>query len=755
LGAAISASRLGFLSADGLGAGVNGAGGSGAGHGGAGGDNAGSSGSGGPTYGSVTEPTSIGSGGAPDTSGLFGSSGGGAIKINATGVTIDGTISADGEKGVSGRSGGGAGGSIWIVADCLAGRGSISANGGSCHTRWSNGGGGGGGRIRLDIITNRYIGTTGVAGGYGRPNDGEDGTLICSPVGGYTDANVIPQAQCVQSTEGKGMENGMVAIAFRLRDAGDEINGISTTDLAGEIIVNDSEAAFVDGDKSWSSNTAGYREDQHWAETDAGGSNLATCTWTFNVSEPGNYNVYAWWTQHSNRAKDAPYMICYNGGLENETVGVNQEGDGSCWYYLGTYYFTGDALDEKIVLTNDADEYVMADAVRLLPARYEIIVDDTQATFAPSESDWTFPLGEGYGGSHYKAKGDGSATCTWTFNVSEAGNYNVYAWWPQGSNRATDTPYTINYSGGLESDTVLVNQQRNGSRWNCLGTYYFTGGGSENIVLSNDATTGTYVMADAIRLVSTALVYKTDECTLHSFEYSVNGRGWQTPRNGDFSLCLGGGWPDNNGANYSAFNIFPDTSEQHFTWNILHYDLSGPFENHREVENVRIRFKVRNIINQDGKTYYVDSVSYVVSDGFEVVDPFGLGPADPNPDPSSVDGGDGGGGSNCFIATAAYDSCMEPHVMILKDFRDTYLLSSALGRTFVRTYNKYSPPLAHFISRHEILKGVVRTSLLPLVAVSYATLYFGPTVMLTMLVVLLMTPIFLVSFCRRKARAIR
>ena len=118
-----------------------------------------------------------------------------------------------------------------------------------------------------------------------------------------------------------------------------------------------------------------------------------------------------------------------------------------------------------------------------------------------------------------------------------------------------------------------------------------------------------------------------------------------------------------------------------------------------------------------------------------------------------VDGGGGGGG--CFIATAAYGSPMESHVIILKDFRDTCLLPCALGRIFVRTYNKYSPPLARFISKHEILKVTVRIGLMPLVAVRYATLYFGPTVTLSMLVGLLVLPIFLFRCYRRKARSYR
>jgi len=132
-------------------------------------------------------------------------------------------------------------------------------------------------------------------------------------------------------------------------------------------------------------------------------------------------------------------------------------------------------------------------------------------------------------------------------------------------------------------------------------------------------------------------------------------------------------------------------------------------------------------------------------------------PNSPNTSGSAPQDGGGGGSSSggCFLATAAFGSPMEKHVAILKDFRDTYLLPCALGRIFVKAYDKYSPPLAHFISKHEILKVAVRISLLPLVAVSYATLHFGPLITLSMLVAFLTLPIFFVSFYRRRAVAVR
>jgi hypothetical protein len=77
----------------------------------------------------------------------------------------------------------------------------------------------------------------------------------------------------------------------------------------------------------------------------------------------------------------------------------------------------------------------------------------------------------------------------------------------------------------------------------------------------------------------------------------------------------------------------------------------------------------------------------------------------------------------CFIATAAFGSAMEPHVGILRDFRDKYLITNVFGRLLVNTYYRLSPPVADHISKHELLRRVVRVGLLPLVGSSYLMLY--------------------------------
>ncbi len=80
--------------------------------------------------------------------------------------------------------------------------------------------------------------------------------------------------------------------------------------------------------------------------------------------------------------------------------------------------------------------------------------------------------------------------------------------------------------------------------------------------------------------------------------------------------------------------------------------------------------------------------------------------------------GGGGGGGGCFLATAAFGTSLAPQVIQLKQFRDRFLLTNGPGKKFVQLYYRYSPPIARYISRHEIARFIVRCSLYPLIGFS-------------------------------------
>lgn len=67
--------------------------------------------------------------------------------------------------------------------------------------------------------------------------------------------------------------------------------------------------------------------------------------------------------------------------------------------------------------------------------------------------------------------------------------------------------------------------------------------------------------------------------------------------------------------------------------------------------------------------------------------------------------------TSCFIATAAYGTPTAVEIDKLRRFRDEYLRKSPLGNEFIRFYYENSPPIADFISEHEVLRIMVREGL--------------------------------------------
>ena len=110
------------------------------------------------------------------------------------------------------------------------------------------------------------------------------------------------------------------------------------------------------------------------------------------------------------------------------------------------------------------------------------------------------------------------------------------------------------------------------------------------------------------------------------------------------------------------------------------------------------------------------------------------------------DGG-GGGGGGCFIATAAYGSLLEPQVVLLRHFRDQFLLTNRPGSFFVTQYYRYSPPLADFIAKHPVLRAITRFFLYPLVG--FAALLLTPSP-ITLVIFSLMTGLIVLFLLGKK-----
>ena len=103
----------------------------------------------------------------------------------------------------------------------------------------------------------------------------------------------------------------------------------------------------------------------------------------------------------------------------------------------------------------------------------------------------------------------------------------------------------------------------------------------------------------------------------------------------------------------------------------------------------------------------------------------GSGGGSADPASGSADPASGRGGGGCFIATAAFGSYLDPHVAVLRSFRDHCLLTNRLGKAFVSWYYATSPPYADSIRHNGPVKAVVRIALFPLIGFAYLCLLVG------------------------------
>jgi hypothetical protein len=131
------------------------------------------------------------------------------------------------------------------------------------------------------------------------------------------------------------------------------------------IYVDDSDAELVCDDWAYRSGfslaSGAYEDDFFYHKP---GDGFCTATWRPDIPQAGNYDVYAWWTTgYLNRATNAKFTInCHEGSY---TTKVSQMKNGSRWNYLGTYYFAA-GTSGYVVLSNDADNCVLADAVKFI-----------------------------------------------------------------------------------------------------------------------------------------------------------------------------------------------------------------------------------------------------------------------------------------------------------------------------------------------------------------------------------------------------
>lgn len=244
------------------------------------------------------------------------------------------------------------------------------------------------------------------------------------------------------------------------------------------------------------------------------GTGSEVATWTFTGVAAGQYQISTTWFPDPNRATNAPYIL-RDGSTALGTVRVNQEltpndfrDAGEGWKILGTFTISSGTL--TVQLTNDADEFVIADSVRIERVGFTgRILDNGESGYAVTPG-WTylddtqFGSFQGVQGDvHFINPGTGTETATWTFTTLPPGQYRISATWTAHPNRATNAPFTV-LDGAAALDTVLVNQEEAprdfveaGYLWQDLGTFTISSG---TLVVRLSDAANEFVIADAIRI---------------------------------------------------------------------------------------------------------------------------------------------------------------------------------------------------------------------------------------------------------------
>ncbi|MCR4317862.1 MAG: N-acetylmuramoyl-L-alanine amidase [Planctomycetes bacterium] len=130
----------------------------------------------------------------------------------------------------------------------------------------------------------------------------------------------------------------------------------------------------------------------------------------------------------------------------------------------------------------------------------EVIVDDGDASYAETGGWSAGASGGGHGGDYRAVATNSAETATATFapTIATEGYYPVYVKWRSGSNRDTGALVHVHHTGGITD--VNVDMTKFDALWYFVGTYYFNVGTSGKVVISNQsASSGTFVVADAVR----------------------------------------------------------------------------------------------------------------------------------------------------------------------------------------------------------------------------------------------------------------
>ncbi len=139
---------------------------------------------------------------------------------------------------------------------------------------------------------------------------------------------------------------------------------------AVDVVVDNGDPSYAEAGTGWFNTVGGVYNGSGRAH--AQGSGAETATWQLTGLSSGSYQVQADWKGYSDQAPNATYQI-YDGATLVASVTVDQTKDaagatinGVAFQTLATVNITSGTL--RVVLSDNASGYVIADAVHVVPA---------------------------------------------------------------------------------------------------------------------------------------------------------------------------------------------------------------------------------------------------------------------------------------------------------------------------------------------------------------------------------------------------
>jgi len=167
---------------------------------------------------------------------------------------------------------------------------------------------------------------------------------------------------------------------------------------------------------------------------------------------------------------------------------------GAAGELLGVYAVNGDPLAEFIYLDGNPMA-VFTTQIQTPPKMLLDVVIDNDEPGTTGTGKWKLKSNGNEFGDSYRL-GDNSDTYRWTPEPM-SGTFEIYVWWVPARKNSREAIYTVRHNG--LSDKAIKNQNEAGGQWRLLGTFEFSGSGSEYVELGSGD--GKMISADAVRFL--------------------------------------------------------------------------------------------------------------------------------------------------------------------------------------------------------------------------------------------------------------